>query len=925
MMRKKYTGAFLIFIVLILFFSCSKDRMLPEVAIIVGDNVEYKNGGTYKLSVGYQLKENDTIIVPENAKVKLSFNNEVLYINSKSNIRIGAVIKQNGNYRLTFNLLDGELFFSQKQNGKADSYLFVTQNITATASVTDLNIKYDKNSSELIIIPLSGSVFITSQNSGERMIGSCNRFFSNGAEKSDNESIRETDITWLMDWVGKSIIDEAISKSNCTIKKIAVRNLPPEWTRLPSGTYMAGESNVDTVEAIDPENRQITYELLSGPEGMTIDQISGEISFKPSSEGRVNITVRATDSDLQSSVLDYSINISTELTVSLSAPHMITPGKIFSIRASLPQNAKKKLNDFTYRFDCNGDGIFDYPGSGMFGSESSVNKCSILKEGIYQLRVEIKNSEGNTAVSSRKVIVNQSPVAVLKITPLIGTTKTEFLLDAGASSDSHDSLSDLMVRFDINNDGRWDIPSSSGFLNEKRANCSWNEPGSFKVIVQVIDKQGMADTASIVVRVSNGLHIDYVTCPDTIHVGDTTRIECKISPSEFPIVAYSWSFDSDTGLEVSTNKPVCNHVFKNAGEVMIRCRVVDEKGLCATQQKKVIIVNSTCKIDAGGPYNASIDTSIFLEGIARDSDSKIIEYSWDFNNDGEADWTSKQASKVSYTFQRSGRKTLFFSVLTDDGRKVTDSAIVLIKNEPPIADAGEDIVSRSGKKVKLNGTGKDPEGKILSYHWDFDNDGKFDWSSNENGNTEREFMSYTTAVFSIIDSDSCRSNDSIRIIICPDGMQMIEKGKYCIDTYEYPNKKDTEPETNVTYDQALKICQQQEKRLCSAQEWTLACRDQQEKFIYPYGRNFIKERCNTLGNPVLKNKVGASGTFYDCHGNAGVYDMSGNAAEWTNAENGESYVYGGSWQSGENSSTCDSKLQLQGGGKYFYVGFRCCK
>ena len=44
--------------------------------------------------------------------------------------------------------------------------------------------------------------------------------------------------------------------------------------------------------------------------------------------------------------------------------------------------------------------------------------------------------------------------------------------------------------------------------------------------------------------------------------------------------------------------------------------------------------------------------------------------------------------------------------------------------------------------------------------------------------------------------------------------------------------------------------------------------------------------------------------------------MSGNAAEWTRG----AYVYGGSWQSGEDGSRCDSHVQLQKGRKYFYAG-----
>jgi formylglycine-generating enzyme required for sulfatase activity len=53
--------------------------------------------------------------------------------------------------------------------------------------------------------------------------------------------------------------------------------------------------------------------------------------------------------------------------------------------------------------------------------------------------------------------------------------------------------------------------------------------------------------------------------------------------------------------------------------------------------------------------------------------------------------------------------------------------------------------------------------------------------------------------------------------------------------------------------------------------------------------------------------------------------MSGNAAEWVYSAGGKPEVYGGSWQNGVERSMCNSKVQLERGKKYFYVGFRCCK
>lgn len=905
-------------------FQCIKKDKVLKADLVVGEQVACRNGFVHKMTDGYILAENDTVIVSSDSKVKLMFGDGVIYVNNNSKLRIGSMTRQNGSYRLKLYLLEGELYFtSNEQRRNPDSFVFIGHGVTATANTGSVNIKSDRE--QLTIVQISGSTLLTSIDTEERLINSCSRLEIRGLNRSRVEPVSQSDVSNLKNWVGNTTITSALSQSGCTAQSTIVRNLPPEWVRSPYEVYMAGEMVIDTVQAVDPENGEVTYQLLSGPQGMTLDEKSGEIQFKPISSGTANVSIKAIDSDSQSTVLDHFITISSMPAVVLNAPRMVSPGEYFSINASLPKNLAKQASGYLYRFDCNGDGVFDYPESERFGKRSVVKNCVFSQEGTYLLKVEMKDSEGKTVSATRKILVNRRPEASLTITPVVGTTETEFLLDASGCSDTRDAPEELMVRFDTDNDGRWDIPFSTGFIAEKRTKYSWSEAGKFRVIVQVIDKQGMTDTASAEVTVGRGIKIDYITCPDTIHVGDSIRIECKYTPSEFAVKTFKWSLDSDTAFEISTDKPVYNHVFRKEGAVDIRCRIIDEKGFAATQHKKVIIVNRGCSVNAGGPYKTNVNTPVVLEGVAKDPDNKILKYYWDFDGDRIPDWNSEQNGKTTHIFKKSGKKKVFFSVMTDDSLKFFDSTFVEVINEAPVADAGEDIVSRSGKKVKLNGIGQDKDGNIVEYRWDFDNDGKIDWSSADNGMTETTFKSYTTAVFSVMDSDSSISYDSIRIIICPDDMQTIESEKFCIDTYEYPNKKGETPILNVTYTQARESCQNQGKRLCTPQEWERACRNDKEKNSYPYGKNYLLEKCNTLGNPVMKNKVSESGFFYDCRGDAGVFDMSGNAAEWTESEGGEPYVYGGSWQSGENESTCGSKFQLQGGGKYFYVGFRCCK
>ncbi|MCX7725645.1 MAG: SUMF1/EgtB/PvdO family nonheme iron enzyme, partial [Chitinispirillaceae bacterium] len=159
----------------------------------------------------------------------------------------------------------------------------------------------------------------------------------------------------------------------------------------------------------------------------------------------------------------------------------------------------------------------------------------------------------------------------------------------------------------------------------------------------------------------------------------------------------------------------------------------------------------------------------------------------------------------------------------------------------------------------------------------------------------------------------------------PEEMRLIEKGKFCIDQYEYPNKNNNIPLTNVTIEEAELLCKKENKRLCSSSEWESACKGEIEDLKFPYGNSFSSSNCNTAGNPIIKNSIAPSGKFSECKNSHSIFDMSGNVAEWVRSDKKESYAYGGSWQSGENESRCNSKILLKKSRKYFYVGFRCCK
>ncbi|MBU1626822.1 SUMF1/EgtB/PvdO family nonheme iron enzyme [bacterium] len=200
-------------------------------------------------------------------------------------------------------------------------------------------------------------------------------------------------------------------------------------------------------------------------------------------------------------------------------------------------------------------------------------------------------------------------------------------------------------------------------------------------------------------------------------------------------------------------------------------------------------------------------------------------------------------------------------------------------------------------------------------------------------------------------------------ITCPDGMvaipsrfllyypvfykvnwQEVQMDTFCIDKYEYPNKKGEFPMVDVTFEKAEEICSNQGKKLCTYLEWLSACQGS-KNYKYPYGVMYDPDKCNTRKGMMFfesERTLARSGDYQDCKSDFGVYDMTGNLWEWSkNIEKVKEKEYetvrelrGGAWDTGfacmDNwvqynkanlpESFLEETFEIKG-----RIGFRCCQ
>ena len=101
----------------------------------------------------------------------------------------------------------------------------------------------------------------------------------------------------------------------------------------------------------------------------------------------------------------------------------------------------------------------------------------------------------------------------------------------------------------------------------------------------------------------------------------------------------------------------------------------------------------------------------------------------------------------------------------DNELRIVDKA-----NHPPIPYPGNDQTITQGNRATLFARGYDPDGTIVRYEWDFDGDGKFDWSSNSSQVLHHRYSSlppkgalYYNATLRVTDDKGAISEASVRI------------------------------------------------------------------------------------------------------------------------------------------------------------------
>ena len=158
-----------------------------------------------------------------------------------------------------------------------------------------------------------------------------------------------------------------------------------------------------------------------------------------------------------------------------------------------------------------------------------------------------------------------------------------------------------------------------------------------------------------------------------------------------------------------------------------------------------------------------------------------------------------------------------------------------------------------------------------------------------------------------------------------------ETGAFCIDRYEYPNRKGRKPVAYVSWDDAVRLCEELGKRLCTEDEWAKACGGV-DGWLFPYGNEYRLGVCHAdVTEGVGDGKwLEEAGSFPECVSPGGAVDMEGNLSEWVDATPADDdpelrIVRGGTMWVGVYGRGCMARHRhYHTDATHEDDGFRCC-
>lgn len=400
----------------------------------------------------------------------------------------------------------------------------------------------------------------------------------------------------------------------------------------------------------------------------------------------------------------------------LTAPLEITFSAL-NVALALEQ-ADISITNMSWDFD--GDGIFETP---VIPGEAEITHL-YNQRGTYNvgLEVRIAGEEDIREVYNKLIIIE---TAVFDADPSTGIAPLVVQFDASTiiSKDNVRSLD-----WDFDGDGVYDIEGPDNM----KPRYTFEQIGTYNVSLRAIDKNNNVENYSRNIEIIPSdqpiLSAKIDASPGLVGV---IPMQIRFSADQSvslkgTIIKYQWDFGDGSDLQ---NGKSVSHIYNQPGFYSVSLTVEDSLGNEAETTVEVeaqsvssvpeAVIDTDPIAEADQPLTGTLPFKVeFDASNSLDADNDIVQYEWDFDDDGTVD---QEGKKVTHTFEEAGTYTVRLTVADAEDQTGTTSMQVVVEEPGVLA-----VITATPEEgtapliVQFDGSSSSTyEGNIVSYEWDF--------------------------------------------------------------------------------------------------------------------------------------------------------------------------------------------------------------
>lgn len=445
-----------------------------------------------------------------------------------------------------------------------------------------------------------------------------------------------------------------------------------------------------------------------------------------------------------------------ENTINLTAPVDI----VFSANQLEALYAREGI--VAYSWDLDGDEAFD-DGNGRDIRYTYEDKGN--SDGAYNVAVKVVLGTAQEVVVQKLVtIANVLPKISVQYEPKKLEVPLEVSFDASATRDSDGSV--VSYSWDFDADGVVDAQGA-------QAKHLFTEPVATEVLLRVTDNNNGTSEEKISLNFQLGQQKQAVI---VVRPGVNGQAPFKASfdaSNSFideRVRGYEWDFGDNT---LPVQGRLAEHEYKEPGTYTVRLRVEGESGARFDAEQVVTVerlqmlptalIQLKNQTAQGGVLKGEAPLLVDFDASgSSDKDGSIIEHRWDFDADGQVDAVGPEAS---YTFGESKTYEVTLTVTDNDNLVGTAKLSVQVTVPEVLVDLQASMSSGSVPlEVTFDASNSRAENsKIISYTWDFGDDGPEVIGSARQTHVYNQVGEYTATVV-VLTEDGKRASRSILIV-----------------------------------------------------------------------------------------------------------------------------------------------------------------